>query len=434
MCVYPTQTKCATMHILSWSPVLSDMSVVEIEWETFDPNKLRGVYGPIMLVGKSGAGKNKGLENILYHRRDEFELVMAFTKTGDVNPDLARFMGPGFIYKDIDNEAIKNLYIYAQKRSKDRERRAAYARQQYLYEKQSDPDGARVRLHQRLVEINQRKGICVIFDDVTSDKNALNYSKYVTGLFTEGRHFDIFTVVLMQNAMTAMPDLRGQARYVFAWQQDSELDYKNLFSNYFQSFGTFKNFQRTFPELTANFGCLVSKLKAGDVGTTLESRVAVYRAPKSTPRFVLGSADYWRTHEADYDPEALDRINAISIGGPANGGINRAILDSKQPRTIIHRTVGGGIIGQYATANNNTATSSSSPSQTYQQSQQSPAQQQQPMSLSSPSTMPAQDRTALESYLKQMNDWEMATSGTRRTTWADVEARYWQDKQQRQQR
>ena len=381
-------------------------NVVDMVWESFHPNEMRNVYGPILIIGKSGCGKNRLLENLLYHRHDEFALAIAFTQTADVNPDLSRFMPSGFIYKDIDDELVKNVFVHAKQRYFERQAQNTEALAVYDQERQIDPDMASVNLKRRLQEINTKKGILFIFDDMTSTKKALNYTPSVRSLFTEGRHYDICSIVLMQDPLTTQPDLRGNARFVFAYQQDGHRQVKNLFENYFSCFGTEKAFSKTFPELTRNFQCIVARLMAGSANGDLESRVAAYKAPEFSERFVLGNADYWETHAQEYDPDANMRTAAAAnLGAPPVGGYNRSILNSKSPVTIVHRT----------------AYNQPPPNDTLSAQVHAPPPQQ----VQQTREIPPQDRAQLEQYLAQRHAYEQANFGTVTTTWQEVENKYW---------
>ncbi|MBA42445.1 MAG: hypothetical protein CMF62_00360 [Magnetococcales bacterium] len=76
-------------------------------------------------------------------------------------------------------------------------------------------------------------------------------------LISNGRHHGVTTITTFYNPLGIGPTIRGNFDYVFIMRDDNIKNIQRIYDNYADIFPTKELFEKTFPALTQDFGCMV---------------------------------------------------------------------------------------------------------------------------------------------------------------------------------
>lgn len=149
----------------------------------------------------------------------------------------------------------------------------------------------------------------LVFDDMMSEEKIWKVSKHFKKLFTEGRHFHILVVLILQYVLGIPPALRDNIDYAFLFANDGSA-LKKLYDNYCGVFPNFKLFREVFEQCTKDHRCMViDKTVTSD---NWQDKVFYYKAT-DPGKFRFGSRAFWALHDENYyssDDDDDDETNA----------------------------------------------------------------------------------------------------------------------------
>jgi hypothetical protein len=138
---------------------------------------------------------------------------------------------------------------------------------------------------------NNTAPIFLVLDDLMFDRRYMK-ENCIRQLFFNGRHYNIFFIVTMQDCLSIEPSTRGQGDYVFVLKTDASISnmrrlYEHFFGSCIENFGLFK---KIYNSITENYTALV--IDNTVTSNKMEDRLFYYRGHIRTG-FKLGSAAMW---------------------------------------------------------------------------------------------------------------------------------------------
>lgn len=155
----------------------------------------------VAMFGRRRLGKTFGARWLCYQLRHRFPLVIVITNT-TINGFWARYVPSDFIFTVPDMDAVFE---------------SLYARQRFIL---THPE----------FKIDPR--VLLILDDVLEDQMILQYSKYLKASFTDGRHYKISILILLQYAKGITPVLRGNADIAVIYRQFQKMQRESLIEDF----------------------------------------------------------------------------------------------------------------------------------------------------------------------------------------------------------
>lgn len=155
----------------------------------------------VAMFGRRRLGKTFGARWLCYQLRHRFPLVIVITNT-TINGFWERYVPKDFIFTVPEmDEVFKKLYD----------------RQEFI-------------LTHPQYKIDPR--VLLILDDVLEDQMILQYSKYLKASFTDGRHYKISIMILLQYAKGITPVLRGNADIAIIYRQFQKMQRESLVEDF----------------------------------------------------------------------------------------------------------------------------------------------------------------------------------------------------------
>jgi predicted acetyltransferase len=144
--------------------MVADMELAEldVDWDYLDDFV-------VAVFGRRRLGKTFGARNLVYKMKNRFPLVIVVTNT-KLNGFWKKYVPEDFIWTVPDMDGVFEKL---------------YARQTFIL---THPE----------LKIDPR--VLLILDDVLEDQMILQYSKYLKASFTDGRHYKISILILLQYA------------------------------------------------------------------------------------------------------------------------------------------------------------------------------------------------------------------------------------------
>jgi hypothetical protein len=210
------------------------------------------------LMGRRGSGKTVLLNNIMYHLRSTFHCGIAMAGSAAAYDNMLQFVPNNFVFPEWREDKVQWLLDYQEKRKKE---------------------GKAV------------KQMFILLDDLTYDPKFLK-SRTVSKLFCNGRHYNVFVILLTQYMMDIPAALRNNIDFVFAFHDSSFANKDRLYRNFFGVFETRNDFAQVFDKCTENHSCIVLNNKKD---TGISDSVSHFHASLNIPAFQLGHAMFWQT-------------------------------------------------------------------------------------------------------------------------------------------
>ena len=117
-------------------------------------------------------------------------------------------------------------------------------------------------------------------------------------LFSNGRHYKITFILILQYAVSIPPDMRGNLDYIYILSENFVNIKKKLYEHYAGMFPSYNLFDQVFTEVTKDYGCLV--LDNLTKNKELTSQAYWYKA-REVPNFKFGDKKLWRYHKKKYN-------------------------------------------------------------------------------------------------------------------------------------
>lgn len=226
----------------------------------FSPeNSVRGTSVNIAVVGKRNRGKSHVLIQIA-HNIDKHRLIpraAVLSSTDGVTGFFKSFFNPHFIYTDFDDSTLEKIMAVQAK----------------SVAKCKDP---------------RKTGLLLLIDDSGFDQQFFK-SKAFRELAMNGRHYNISTVIALQDIGTLTPAIRAQLDYVLCLNESFTNGLDRLYRWVFGTYDSLHDFREAHKVITQNYGVHVfDNLSQG----SNEDKVMWFRASHPLPRFKFGSIEY----------------------------------------------------------------------------------------------------------------------------------------------
>ena len=271
--------------------------MTQIVLRKFDPSTIEDTR-VCVLIGKRGCGKTILAKDILYHKRHlGGGIVCSGTEEG--NGWYKQFVPDTFVYNDFDKAAVERLVC----------------RQRALRKE------------------GKKDNVFLILDDCLYDRRILR-ERVIRSLFMNGRHFGVFTLITAQYMLDLGPDLRTNIDYVFILRDNIRSNRERLWKAFGGIFPTFDQFNAVMDTVTADFGCLV--IDNVSKSNNIED-VAFWYVANPNRNYKMGSAAFWRYHEARYDPDHDERGSGEASAKSEALGKKRVVVIKKKVRSAARK-------------------------------------------------------------------------------------------------
>jgi hypothetical protein len=241
--------------------------------EEFDFDRMKPDCACIY-YGIRRSGKSFLARYIAYRMREQYPLVLVFTKT-KMNGFWQKFVPENYIHEGY-KPAVLREFLRMQAES--------------------------VRKYGKC-PANQA---VVYFDDIISDAEVFD-DEYIGSLFSEGRHYNTSVNMITQHPKAISPVMRTNADYAFLFKINADQHLDSLVKDYL-SFVPKKTAKRFISKYTSNKHCLV-------VSTTTDSnnpfKNISYCLGEETPQFRLGCEELWAQVDRDRHEERLEELKDL---------------------------------------------------------------------------------------------------------------------------
>jgi hypothetical protein len=211
------------------------------------------------IVGKRNRGKSHVLIQIA-HEIDQKRLLpkaAVLSSTDGVTGFFRKYFNDAFIYTDFNEETLTKIMDVQAK----------------LVAKNKDP---------------RKTGLLLIVDDSGFDQGFFK-SRPFRELAMNGRHYNITTLVALQDIGSFTPAIRAQLDFVCCLNESFTTGLERLYKWIFGTYETLNDFKKAHELITRNFGCHVfDNVSQG----SNEDKILWYKSKHPLPRFKFGSAEY----------------------------------------------------------------------------------------------------------------------------------------------
>ena len=229
----------------------------------------------VVIAAPRGSGKSVLVADLLWHKR-HIPCGIAMNATESSNRYYANYIPGGFVYNEFDPEALEKV-VHHQKEMQHRLEKRGYT-----------ADEVKQRLPHAFVIIDD----CV-YDPRFRKDPTLAY------LFTNGRHINVFLVVVTQYINYLTPPMRGNVDTLFLLRDNNT----NAIKQYYQGFGGIfskpSEFTKVFHVLTQDYCAMVITKSRS---TRVEDCIFWYRADIRRP-FSAGNREFWEVNKRLYDKD-----------------------------------------------------------------------------------------------------------------------------------
>lgn len=241
-------------------------------------------HAAICVIASRGSGKSFLVREILYHNRHIPTVVIA--PTDRMNGFYSEFVPSTFIHYEYTPELLTRIF----------------KRQMDMIEKN------KVRIKEGKKPIDPR--LLLVMDDCLASKGTWAKDQNILELMTNGRHYLVKYINVLQYCVSISPELRSNFDYVFLLGEDFISNQKRLYDHYAGMFPSFDIFKRVFTKVTSNFGCMVinNRKKGGEI----DEKVFWYRA-NIPPKFMVGSTKYLTYHKDHYKTDWMKEKKKFDI-------------------------------------------------------------------------------------------------------------------------
>lgn len=185
-------------------------------------------YGMTLFIGRTESGKTSGLVEVMFHQRDNFDVVLIMCDSVEDCMCYAKICPGAFVFEGWNEQAVQSLY-----------------------EIQQD---------------NIRKGVhtsaLIVCDDLGFDSKTLG-GKLFKRIACNGRHARIRTLVALQDPKQIKPDVRSQIKQVFVAPEKSPPSRLRIFDCFNPCFSNFKEFDKTMLRCTKDRRQMVMYMHQG---------------------------------------------------------------------------------------------------------------------------------------------------------------------------
>ena len=259
---------------------MDEIQEIDLRRHRLDNMAPCAIYG---VLGKRGTGKSVTAQYITSQLSDEgVPRFSVFCGNKDNMHDWARIVPPLYVH-DKNISIIEN--IVKDQNSRVSDIRGPFEEQQ----RRLIHENPHHKFREFKVPMDLR--MCIILDDVGSDKNFMNH-KVIKDLCSNGRHYGIDLILILQYYTQLAPENRLQLDYPLIMKTFNEKAVANVHTEYVTtSCCSFKLFKCVLSSCTSQLGwCLLIDNKKCE--TELTKRVFCVKVPYPARRTYVGSEEY----------------------------------------------------------------------------------------------------------------------------------------------
>lgn len=265
----------------------------------------------VLIYGKRRSGKSVLVKNIMYKHRDIPRGVVVSQSEG-TSPFYQKFIPSSYIFDKYESTTMGRIF----------------SQQQALVKKEGGPAPS--------------NNFFIIMDDVLADVSSWKKDETINNAMFNGRHVNLFFVIVMQYCLALPPAIRSNFDYVFIFKDIIPANRRRLYENFAGIIPSFAIFNKVMDAVTDDHGCLVIEL----CGNSNSWTDCVYwlKANIIEKKFRVGCEEYWRVHDEHYkgyQDEELSSANdsGIHLSGNSASGSTK----EKNPLKVILRPMPSGI-------------------------------------------------------------------------------------------
>ena len=269
--------------------------MTELKLRKFDMSKMKS-DSIVLLLAKRRTGKSFLCRDIMHTHRD-VPSGMIISPTEKANKYYGDFVPDLFIYNDYSAELIEKF----------------------------------LKRQQNIREIAKKRAIderaFLVMDDCMFDNKWVK-DKEIREIFFNGRHYNVFFILLMQYALGITHALRSNIDHVFILKESNITNRKKLFDHYAGAFPSFHAFSQAMDQCTNDYECLV--IDNTVQSNNLEDQVFWYKAEEHDD-FRVGCKRYWKYATSKYDPDHTVVSGKVDMDNTPKGKKNYVIKQVRKP-------------------------------------------------------------------------------------------------------
>lgn len=278
----------------------------------YDPADMP-ISGICTTYGTTGTGKSVIFTDFLERRKDKYGSAVVLSATESAKPHYSKIINPMFIYPTLDADVIAGFI----------KRQVALTPIEHT--------GYRPPTHLANGDPIIKEGILII-DDMQSDKKAWHHSCIKTLAF-EARHFGLFVGMCLQHIGQTPNYVRESAHTVIFVAESNPLTMKKIHLEFFAALiPKLRDFMAVMKQYTANYGCLVLKMKHFK-SPDLKDRLFWFKARGLSLEWKFGSKAF-RDFSANFAKDVSDMAAPMDWNRnfAVGGGVAAAPVDTAKPK------------------------------------------------------------------------------------------------------
>tara|TARA_B100001093_G_scaffold518696_2_gene604490 strand:- start:10380 stop:11288 length:909 start_codon:yes stop_codon:yes gene_type:complete len=220
----------------------------------------------IACFGKRHSGKTVLICDLMYNLHKyggkkgiKPDLIIVFSATDEMQSNFSKFVPSGFIHQEFSESKLISILEL-----------------------------------QKSLKLKQGRCPCVvvIIDDMGFDRNVLN-TPTIARIFSNGRHYNIMFIMSFQYVHQLPASLRANLDVTIALKEPIISNRKRLFQSLYGIMGSFKVFEKSFREVTNDYGAMIS-VSNGSSSNLIEKNIFWYKASLDVPdTFKAGRPVFW---------------------------------------------------------------------------------------------------------------------------------------------
>jgi len=235
---------------------------------TYDPRELGKIDAfSMILVGMRRTGKTHAISCMLKQMNRNFDTVFLMSETALAQDNCFEMIDDAYKYEYFDEGVVKKI-LNKQKELK------LYNQTHEEFQKKKIPD------------------LLIILDDCVNDPK-IRYSKTLNDLYTQGRHYNVSIISLVQALTNAMnPKARNNADIMMFWRSINFKEREKIIENYLTPTKG-KNSRKIGEEYMEKifdqpYVAMVVAVHTASNSKKLNDYVYKYLAPCKIPKYQLG--------------------------------------------------------------------------------------------------------------------------------------------------
>ena len=277
---------------------------MELQINYWDPTSMPD-DATILVVGARHTGKSVLTRDIMWHKKNNLDLVIGMNPTEMGSKTLSYFTAPAFQFHRFDEEKLTHLLDW----------------------------------QRRCVANKKAMRVGFVMDDCMAETNGKTGGKKkvmnsgdIIKVFKLGRWLNLFYLNCMQFIKDAPPEIRGNVDLLFCFNTSSTAEREKLWKEYFAMIGTFKDFNKVFESCAKGFDCIV--LDRRKALREPKNCIFYYRATIREP-FHTGREIFWTMSEKYFVDKADYSMDPTRVLG---GGVQKEktifIKNEQKPETL----------------------------------------------------------------------------------------------------